>query len=285
MLGSVAFGFCAALVWKTINIVPPLLLLIVFAAVFGCLWLYNRRYLTRRATFLREHPLTSSDPTRVALAAAWDNPARPPPLSTVRAALREQSLADAPNALVLCFGDIEVPDTGPYQFEPEVISPTRAMGKQLIWLLPLLLFVVWLALYCSTSLLVPRVTLNRVAIVFSYLLTAGIVTALVWIWRCVIRARYFRLAPGMIQVLEYRFLRNRPLVRSYPVEAGSLFIIARLDISPLDSGIALTLARPAHSDTVRLGNVREGAEVIERLWQALLSTAPTPPLSDEELVG
>jgi len=84
----------------------------------------------------------------------------------------------------------------------------------------------------------------------------------------------------MIQVFEYRLLRSRPTVRSYPVEAGSLFIIARLV-----SGVALMLVRGDQTDTIRLSSTRAGGQATKRLWQALLSTAPTPPLSDQELLG
>jgi hypothetical protein len=183
-------------------------------------------------------------------------------------------------AIVLCYGDVEVPEAGTFQFEPEIISPTRAMWRELIWLPPIMVLVCWWILYASTALPVPRITLNRVAIGFSYLLMAGIATAAVWIWRAGIRPRYFRLAPGMVQVFEYKLLRSRPTVRSYPVEAGSVFVIARLT-----SGPALLLSRGDASDAIRLGSVRDGRQVMKRLWQALLSTAPTPPLSDEELTG
>jgi hypothetical protein len=280
LIGSVAVGLYTAMVWKIISVVGPLLLLVLTITICVSRWLYNQRYHARRLAFVRQHPLTGIDPAHMALAAAWRNPNRSPPVDTVRAALAAHRLLDVPQALILCYGDVEVPAAGAFRFEPEVFSPTQVMWKQLIWLPPVLLFVAWWILHSSAWLPVVRITLNRVAIGFSYLLFAGIVTALVWMWRGVIRAHYFRFAPGMVQVFEYRFLRRRPVVRSYPVEAGSLFIVARLT-----SGLVLELARNTQVDTIPLYCTRDTRRTLERIWQALLSTAPTPPLSNEELVG
>jgi len=93
------------------------------------------------------------------------------------------------------------------------------------------------------------------------------------------------MAPGIIQILQYRYRRAKPLIRSYPMDGETLAILRGKATGKKGPNLKLTLLRGERKDTVDLSRMRRREEVAERMWQALLSTAPTPPLSDEELVG
>jgi hypothetical protein len=95
-----------------------------------------------------------------------------------------------------------------------------------------------------------------------------------------IRPTYYRLAPGVIQVLVYSLSSRRPMIRSYPMEAGTLAVFTRIR-----KHLILTLARGENTDMLSFSHMDRPQERIEQAWKALLSTAPTPPLSDEALVG
>jgi hypothetical protein len=91
---------------------------------------------------------------------------------------------------------------------------------------------------------------------------------------------YVRMAPGVIQILQYGSFKSKPEIRSYPMEAGTVACFARIGKS-----IFLTLGRGFHKDTLFFSHMRQPQQWIERTWRALLSTAATPPLSEDELVG
>ena len=116
--------------------------------------------------------------------------------------------------------------------------------------------------------------------VFTYFLIAGAIALAVWVWRGMIRPTYIRMAPGVIQILEYRYSRSQPTIRSYPMQPGTLAVFTRIRKHPI-----LTLAREENKDMLLFSRMQQPAQRIERTWQALLSTAPTPPLTDDALVG
>ena len=108
----------------------------------------------------------------------------------------------------------------------------------------------------------------------------GAVAFALWMWRAVIRPTYVRMAPGVIQILQYRWSSLKPEIRSYPMEAGTIACFARIG-----KNIFLTLSHGPHKDTLFFSHMRQPQRWIERTWRALLSTAATPPLSEDELVG
>ena len=114
----------------------------------------------------------------------------------------------------------------------------------------------------------------------TYFLVAGFIALAVWVWRGIIRPTYIRMAPGVIQVLNYGYSKSKPTIRSYPMQPGTLAIFTRLR-----KRLILTLARGKNNDMLLFSRMRQPELKTERAWQAMLSTASTPPLSDEELVG
>ncbi|UCC29117.1 MAG: hypothetical protein JSU86_13050 [Phycisphaerales bacterium] len=95
-----------------------------------------------------------------------------------------------------------------------------------------------------------------------------------------IRPTYLRTAPGIIQVLVYRLLTDKPSIRSYPMEPGTLAVFTRIR-----KRLTLALARDENTDVLSFWRMRQPRERVEQAWRALLSTAPMPPLSRAELLG
>jgi len=91
------------------------------------------------------------------------------------------------------------------------------------------------------------------------------------------KSHYFRFAPGIVQLIKYKLLFRRPAIETYRL--GELDVV--LDVS--GSSPAMTfLNTPGYKrETFRLSH---GEEVIEALFRAVLSTAPSPPLPEENLV-
>ena len=70
------------------------------------------------------------------------------------------------------------------------------------------------------------------------------------------------------------------MVQSFPVAPGTVVV---LEGRRIIQQLALRRASQRALLDFTFASSPETASV--RIWQALLSTAPTPPLSDEELVG
>jgi len=120
---------------------------------------------------------------------------------------------------------------------------------------------------------------------FGYILAMGVAVAVTWVWRTAIRPTYIRMAPGMIQILEFRYRQSKPTSRSYPLDAGTIAVLRGKATGGKTSSLVLTLLRGEQQDKIELWRMQKRDKAIERAWQALLSTAPTPPLSNEGLVG
>ncbi len=104
-----------------------------------------------------------------------------------------------------------------------------------------------------------------------------------WLWRTTVRPTYVRLAPGVVQVLEYRLRSSKPTIRSYPMLPGTL-VIVRQDVKARRP-TSVQFVRGEQSDVLPVSQMKDPDDAMQHIWYALLSTAPTPPLSDEELVG
>jgi hypothetical protein len=217
----------------------------------------------------------SQDAAAAALADRWPWWHDPPKLPAIRAALELLPAETADRARVVCLGDLDVPYVGDLRFEPEILSPTRLLWRRLTGsALVFAAAAAWIALARLHWLPEPKSTVGFLAVV-------SVPTVAVWVWKAGIRARYVRLAPGIVQVLEYKWSWTAlPAIRSYPMTAGTLAVVHRKR-----EGFEITLARDARQDVISLASLRKGDAAMERVWHALLSTAPTPPLSETELVG
>lgn len=182
-----------------------------------------------------------------------------------------------PAPLIVCLGGAELPEVGSLQFEPEVITPTRLVGREV----KAAIFGGVLVTLFLVSRFRPLPGISRMSGgAFAYFFMIAIGGAVIWLWRSMIRPRYVRLAPGMIQILEFGFRRQKPKIRSYPMTYGTVVCISGAKGSEV-----IRLRRNGSSDQLALGEMSLPEETRNRIWEAILSTAPTPPLSDEGLVG
>lgn len=259
-------------------------LLVTFGLVALVVSVVSRR-MTRaqqvaRQMFLERRPEVRDDPTAATLAKAWKVPDRVPKVGDVQAALREVRAESANDrARIICYGEPEVPEVGALRFEPEIITPTGAVWRELFWIV---IAGVLLGLFVLdyVRLLPAWFPSMRNFIGLAYFLVAGAVALGLWVWKGLIRPTYVRMAPGIIQVLEFRSSRSKPTIRSYPIEPGTLVVLTRIR-----KRLTLVLARGDQKTSLQLSRMQNPERRIERTWQALLSTAPTPPLSDEDLLG
>jgi hypothetical protein len=225
-------------------------------------------------------PGAVSDARAERLAALWKSRWGHPKPKQVQAVLEEVGPADPPRACIACYGEIEIPKVGDARFEPEIITPTRLLKKQQIVFMPFAFALVAFWVLDILHLLPWGLSLRGHYGGFGYVFAMGLGGFIAWIWRGAVRPTYFRLAPGIVQMLEYRYSRSKPTIRSYPMEAGTLVVVVGKG-----HRVSMTFRRFDQQDRLPLAEMRHSKQTAQRAWEALLSTAPTPPLSDEELVG
>lgn len=241
---------------------------------------HNRRSAKDRRVFLDTLPAGEPDPLAAKLDLMW-KAGRGPKFEKMRDILREHAAENPGSAHIVCLGTVQVPERGEFYFEPEIIAPTRFFGRQLIFIpAAAALVAVWLL---QKSGIIPGKPINLGSM--GYILMMGVGVAAAWFWRSAVRPTYIRMAPGVIQVLECPYCRGKPTIRSYPLAGETIAVVVGAATRGKSHVHALTLMRNEHKDEIPLNRMRNRDQTIERTWQALLSTAPTPPLSDENLVG
>lgn len=258
---------------------------VLFGFVLRRLAVQRRRI---RADMLNRFPGIETDPAVAALQAKRARcqtlPTKP---AVATETLRAAGIPEPGVARIVCFGAMEMPEVGERRFEPYIITASELLWRQLVFvLLALVLLVPCLVLATG---MIPGVGFSFrsfwvAARGFSYLIVMGAVIGLLWVWRTGIRPRYVRAAPGIIQIMEYGIGRRRPLIRSYPMEAGTLVsVFSGHGVRP--GALTFVVSRDGHVDTVPVGQMRNRDEAVERIWWALLSTAPIPTMDEEHLVG
>lgn len=199
---------------------------------------------------------------------------------------REFTSGEAGPACVVCVGALDPPAPGPYLFEPQIISPTQYLGRG--WILVMVAGgLVGLALLQRLN-VVPG--LNRVPLGWlrgqTYIFAMAIFFLVRWVWRAVLRPTYIRVAPGMVQLLRYRFAGQEPEITNFPIEAGTLAValgaMGRRDETVLTS---VVLVRGDQSMLIPLSQMGADADTRQKVWEAIMSTAPIPPLSETGLSG
>ncbi len=287
----------AAKAWTAIGVVSALGIAAVLAFVFlprgsGALialvllgvtvllltiaWRQAAARRARVARFLAEQPALETDPLACWLQSRWRSLSGPKLRpETLRTILEGAPGGPAEGARVVCLGTMPVPQIGDLRFEPYIITATQLLYRKLFFI-PLLgiVAVIWGLQY--TGLIAAR-HFNLSG--FSYIIAMGVGALITWVWRTGIRPTYVRMAPGIIQVMEYRIGRRKPTIRSYPMETGTFVVLNR---TPKVQNV--TLLRGDQKDVLPIAQMRRREEVTEHLWRALLSTAPIPKLSDEELI-
>lgn len=210
---------------------------------------------------------------------------------------------DPARATILVLGEVDFPEAHDHFLEPGVITPPRMfLARHLTGIgIVIGLFVVHF---------VQRIVFDRSVPAFGSALGALVIAGLAfWV---VDRFRsnaphgaYMRFAPGVVQFLRYSFpKKSTPVVRSYPITGGTTVIVSsgvprvmgrRPDGKPMSKwrlsmrrknrvgAVRLTLMRGDHVDTVPIGQLPDSEAIQRALFDALVSTATIPELSDTEL--
>jgi hypothetical protein len=233
------------------------------------------------ADMVRQCPGIEADPLAAALRAEWRrswNPLGKP--ERTWEVLRTAGGPDAGGPWIVCLGPIEVPEVGERRFEPYIITAGEMLGR-LLWFAPAaaILIAIWLL---QVFHVIPGRSFNVAG--FTYFIVMGVGVGAVWIWRTGIRPTYIRMAPGIVEFLEYRGSGRKPVIRSYRMEPGTLVLLTT-NLKPTPLPTSVTLCCEGHRDVLAVGRMKNKTEAMERIWWALLSTAPIPRMDDEQLVG
>jgi hypothetical protein len=242
-----------------------------FFLLFGWLsWQHRNERSRRRERMLERHPEIADDVRCAAAERMWEA-GRRLDFRKLNAAVQEAS-GSGSSWLMVCLGEVEVPDVEDTPQEPMVLTPSRSVVGKLC------------AVIC---------VLASVHLLF-FLLTEGRSSALVrvdggllvlagagWIWTVLFRPRYVRIAPGIIQILYYRMLSAAPRIVEFPLANGTGVYLGR-GRTPGRLGY-MTVCRSARCARIDLTGLKQAEQTT--LWRVLLSTAPTPPLSTVSLTG
>jgi hypothetical protein len=213
--------------------------------------------------------------------ARWKGPSSPPDADDIRTELEQNADRMSSGARIVCLGMIDVPEIEAHFFEPEIITPTRAIGRRL-WLVAVAaaLTIVW---FLQLTGFVPFkiVWLSG----FGYFVVMGLALGALWIWRAAFRPTYLRIAPGIIQVLTFQWSKPKPTIRSYPIDGHTLVVLHGPVVGKNRTPQSMTLLRGDRSVTIEFWQMGDSLDAVNRTWHAILSRAATPPLSEECLVG
>ena len=264
---------------------PSLRTLALFLAGLGVffllmLWAVQASHAAKWRKYIREFGDNTSDPAvRTILgvcrcASDRINPRR------IRAALVEAGLQGEHWPLI-CIGPLDVPEVGEKFFEPEIITPLGGIGKRIIFVPIAAVIVAYYGVQQAGLAPLPHIPIGG----FGYLVAMGFAVGALWLWRGVVRPTYIRLAPGMVQVLQYCHGSDTPTIRSYPMDGATLVALRADGLNKKRWVHQVTLLRGDQLDRLDLGHMRHAKETSAKLMDALLSTAPIPPLSDEHLIG
>lgn len=220
----------------------------------------------------------SPDAAAAQIEREWRGLGAPPAIPRIQEAVALLEPSDPPRARVVCLGDFDIPESGDVRFEPEVIWPTRMLLRRVVVAFVILALVAAWWILALLGLIPAKLWGANPMFSMGYLVFPPLV---LWVWRAGVRPVYIRMAPGIVQALEYKWPWTRmPKVRHYPMESGTLAIMWKAT-----EGMRLTLVRGANKDVIKFGEMTKGKDALERAWQALLSTAPTPRLTEDGLIG
>lgn len=249
---------------------------IAFGILLGCVIFHYRNFnRVRREIFGGAAPFHSDTAAPVAAAIQENWTEGPPPdLKAVVNLLRATSGADQ-HAWLVCIGNVPIPTGNDQRFPPVVIPVATLTRSNAIGLAACgILAAVCGILATDATLILPKGR-TLFAAFAAYL---ALLPALFFV-RSVLWPRYLRLAPGMLQILKYRPGRGKPEVRNYPISVGTLVFLRVWSDSTLD------LVSGPRRDRFPLPGGATGQALLGQIATAVLSTAPTPELSDTDLMG
>lgn len=234
----------------------------------------------------------SDDPLAQALAERWRRPDKLPRWHSIRDLLLDPGLQRSDAARIVCVGPVDLPQPDAHRFEPEVLTPTRSLGRLRI------LAVVGLVLAAFLIVRLLRVfpVLDRVPLgSFASFYVMFVVFGGWWLWRAVLRPTYVRVAPGVVEFLRFPLFGGPPRIVEFAMVPGTTVLIFGYIGLPFTSAAAsqrrvprppwMVLQRGDRIEHLAVALVADWRTFTDRLFQAITSTAPTPPLSRDALVG
>lgn len=242
----------------------------LFAMFAFSAWAHNRDARHVRERMFAAHPDLADDPRVAALVATLESVGRKyPALARV---VCEHS-PDGRTAHVVCLNGTDPPTLEDAPAEPFVTLPRQTPGAELASCICVLCWIEF-AFF---------VVCGRMRSWYAPLLgVLGLIAGGVWFWKYKVSPRYVRFAPGVIQFLQYASFARWPCVKTVPLDEHAIVFV-------------WTPQQPSRQRSWRIAVCRhdECTEIVffasqeesESIWRALISTAPTPPLSDEFLVG
>ncbi|MFQ5806723.1 MAG: hypothetical protein ACE5I3_09760, partial [Phycisphaerae bacterium] len=205
---------------------------------------HRKRCKERQRAYVAKLRERGEDPVAVEFAARWKRRGRGISDGDVKGILASSPTPEPTCAHVVCLGMIDVPEVNDVFFEPEIITPTRYMGRQMVFI-PIAGVLIFVWVLQKTGVLPFRfVQLSS----FGYLLWMGAAVGGAWVWRSAVRPTYIRMAPGIIQILAYRYRRAKPTIRSYPMDGQTLAVLRGKATGKKGHSLALTLMRGEQKD-------------------------------------
>ncbi len=159
-------------------------------------------------------------------------------------------------------------------FTPAVVPPPQPSLWSAAALLPIGFLLYLLVLDIAQQGRPERLILVNAVLLVFVLVSYGVYFLL----RLLGRSYYFRFAPGIVQWVHFRLGRKLPIVES--LDLRRIHVV--LDLSTRWPTMTLLDAPGGRRETFRLPR---NADALEAFFRAALSTAPSPPLPEEQLVG
>jgi len=184
----------------------------------------------------------------------------------VRAAVTAFAPESAAARVVAYMGLGEMPHPADYRLEPEILSPIECAQEsfsvpQAISAAVLGVLMVFILIVLSDR--VPALQRDLLALMWGFGIGVGLFYAFV------LRPRYLRIAPGVVETVTYGFFRRKPRIRRFALGDLPLCIV-------VDTPLACRLTLWRDERDVLIVRLRRRGEFRERLLRALLSTAPAP---------
>lgn len=259
----------------------PLLVVVVSSLTVFLMVRSERKYSRTYAASLAAAPVSENPALDTRLRGLWARMDMPPPPYKVTRLAGEVLPGD--RARLVCLGWFRLPPIGDYRFEADILTPTRLVWRKFRRWSP------WLAclgLYLGAQAGVLPGHLHFIREWCAFAVLGGL-GALLLFFDTAAAPQYARIAPGVIPPLRF-WRRAKPNIYSFPLVPGTLAVLINpsRQVNSRRSELLLFVGGEAgYSATLNFVNMRNGGEVLERVLLALRSTAPIPPLSEEELVG
>ncbi|MBI5864515.1 MAG: hypothetical protein HZB38_08410 [Planctomycetes bacterium] len=249
-------------------------------------WTDSRRRIKPAELLAESVPDATKDRASVALQQmARERRNLPSDSALLLEAQRNQPLDDEV-ATVALLGVDRMPVIRNVVFEPYILSQSQRFGTRWLWVgVGALLFILNAHVAATSAWSSPASTAVRptnVAPLF-FLVVLGsalVLGAIIWFVGVLLEPEYVRILPGEIQYVRFSAGARGRLDRAYPMTAGTTAILRE------EFGrITLTLLRGGQRDVLNISALWDQYTALERIWQSLLTTAPTPALTDKELLG